>query len=152
MRHPDLPRSSQAGSSWSFDPHVQVRTAREEAEAYPSLRKGGMGGRECKWSNEIFRGDHISFLLPQKERSRGNVGISAVLTALESLRPLLAAQGFPVGGRVTFQLACYPVRLQISPFISRGKMLCTAPYIAIIDPMISTDTSTHQHRRIQYLL
>lgn len=125
MRHPDLPRGTQTGSSWSLIPHVQVRTAREEAEAYPSLRKGGMGGRECKWSNEIFRGDHISFLHPQKERSSGNVGICAVLTALESLRPLLAAQGFPVDGRVTFQLASYPVRLQISPFVSRGKILRT---------------------------
>ena len=102
-----------------------------------------MGGRECKWSNEIFRGDHISFLLPQKERSSGNVGISAILTALESLRPLLAAQGFPVDGWVTFQLACYPVRLQTSPLISRGKMLRT-PHIAIIAAMISTDTSSHR--------
>ena len=96
--------------------HVQVQTAWQEAEAYPSLRKGSMGGQDRKWSSDIFRGDHISFLLPEKERSSGNVGISAVLTALESLQPLLAAQGFPVDGRITFQLACYPVRPLIPPF------------------------------------
>ena len=73
------------------------------------------------------------------------MGISAVLAALESLRPLLAAQGFPVNGRVTFQLACYPVRLQISPFIPRGE-------IAIVDATISTDTGTHQHCHIHHSL
>ncbi|GLC55882.1 hypothetical protein PLESTB_001039600 [Pleodorina starrii] len=54
------------------------------------------------------RGDTMRWLHPGREAAAGRGALASLLARMEALRRSLESQGYPVGGRPTYQLACYP--------------------------------------------
>lgn len=62
-----------------------------------------------QWSSSTARGDQAAWLQgPAALEAEGRPALAAAVRRLGALQPWLAAQGFDVGGRPSFQLACYP--------------------------------------------
>lgn len=62
-----------------------------------------------QWASRSVRGDQAAWLQgPAELESEGRPTLAAAVRRLATLQPWLAGQGHDVGGRPSFQLACYP--------------------------------------------
>lgn len=94
-----------------FSDATSVAAVRAEASAVIGARSrsAGMGGGGAVWRSSAFRSDRVAFVRPAELRAEGHGLLAALLERLSStLQPWLAAQGWDVGGRPTFQLGLYP--------------------------------------------
>lgn len=90
-----------------------AQAARREAQTMLQQRARAAGMVAAvpgqQWSSSTARGDQAAWLQgPAALEAEGRPALAAAVRRLGALQPWLAAQGFDVGGRPSFQLACYP--------------------------------------------
>ncbi|KAI7838991.1 hypothetical protein COHA_007231 [Chlorella ohadii] len=91
----------------------EVEAARREAQGLLQQRARSAGMVAAtpgqQWASRSVRGDQAAWLQgPAELESEGRPTLAAAVRRLAALQPWLAGQGHDVGGRPSFQLACYP--------------------------------------------